>query len=70
VVQHLYKEDISKQMAKTGLVPKDPEWIKQFQLAVNTVIKTLGGDDKAAELYANTAKEWNEVEPPEEIKRK
>lgn len=70
VVQHLYKEDISKQMATTGLTPKDPDWIRQFQLAVNNVIKLLGGDEKALELHGETAKTWNEVEPPEEIKRK
>jgi ABC-type sulfate transport system substrate-binding protein len=70
VVQHLYKKEIAEIMAKTGLTPKDPEWIKQFQLAVNAVIKTLGGDAKVSEQYADTAKSWNEIEPPEEIKRK
>jgi hypothetical protein len=57
-------------MAKTNLTPKDPGWIKQFQLSVNVVINSLGGDAKVAEKYGETAKLWNETEPPEEVKRK
>lgn len=70
MIQTLYKEEIAKHMAKTGLAPKDPDWIGHFQGAINAVIKSLGGDAKAVELYAETAKTWNQVEPPEEIKRK
>jgi hypothetical protein len=70
VVQHLHKDDISSQMAKTGLTPSDPGWIKQFQLSVNKVIESLGGDDKVSEKYGEMAKLWNEVEPPEDLKRK
>jgi hypothetical protein len=57
-------------MAKTGLTPHDSGWLKQFQLSVNAVIKSLGGDDKVAQKYGETAKTWNQVEPPEEVKRK
>lgn len=70
VVQHLYKDQIANHMAKTNLTPKDPGWIKNFQLSVNAVIKSLGGDDKVAEKYGETAKSWNEVELPDELKRK
>jgi hypothetical protein len=70
VVQHLHKDEIAKIMEKTGLIPKDPDWIKQFQLAVNNVIKSLGGEEEVSEKYGEMAKSWNEIAPPEEIKRK
>ena len=70
VVQHLFKEDIANRMEKTGLTPKDPGWIKQFQLAVNEVIESLGGDDQVSEKFGEKAKEWNKAQLPEEIKRK
>jgi len=57
-------------MEKTGLTPRDPGWIGEFQLAVNSVIKSLGGNEKVLEKYGETAKSWNEVEPPEELRRK
>ena len=70
VVQHLHKEEISKLMESTSLTPRDPDWIKEFQLSVNAVIKSLGGDAKAAEKYGEMAKSWNEVELPEELRQK
>jgi len=57
-------------MAKSGLTPTDPGWLQKFQLSVNDVIKSLGGDGVVSEKYAEMAKSWNEVEPPEELKRK
>lgn len=69
-LRHLYKEDIVSHMAKTGLTPKDPGWIKEFQLSVNAVVEWLGGDDVVMEKYGDMAKLWNEVAPPEELRRK
>lgn len=66
----MHKDSIAKHMGKTGLTPRDPDWIRQFQLAVNTVIKSLGGNEKVLEKYGETAKSWNEVAPPEELRRK
>lgn len=57
-------------MADSGLTPGDPSWLQQFQLTVNDVIKSLGGDDEVSEKYREVAKSWNETEPPEELKRK
>ena len=57
-------------MKKTGLTPKDPGWIKHFQMAVNDVIESLGGDEKVSEKFGETAKAWNQAKLPEEIKRK
>jgi hypothetical protein len=70
VVQHLHKEEIAALMAKTGLTHTDKAWIKNHQLSTNTVIETLGGNDKMSEKYGEVAKSWNTVEPPDELKRK
>ena len=70
VIQHLCKDQISEHMAKTELTPKDPGWIKQYQLAVNEVINSLGGDAKVSENFGETAKSWNQTGLPEELKRK
>ena len=70
VIQHLYKEDISARASKSGLIPRDPGWIKQYQLSVNEVIEKLGGEDQMAEKYGEVAKTWNVAALPEELKRK
>jgi hypothetical protein len=70
VVQHMFRDEISKQMEKTGLKSTDKGWIKEFQSAVNNVIQSEGGEAAVMEKYGDMAKSWNEVEPPEEIKRK
>ena len=70
VVQHLHKDEISQIMDKTGLTTQDPGWIREFQMAVNSVIKALGGSEVVSERYGQVAKSWNEAEPPEELRRK
>ena len=70
VVQHIHKEEISKHMEKSGLTPRDPGWLQQFQWAVNAVIRSLGGEDEVSKKYAEIAKVWNEAGLPEEVKRK
>lgn len=57
-------------MKKSGLTPKDPGWIKKFQMVVNEVIESLGGDQKVSEKFGEMARTWNKAELPEEIKRK
>ena len=47
-----------------------PGWLGKYQETVNEVIVSLGGDDEASKQYTEVAKTWNEVEPPEELKRK
>ena len=70
MVQHLHRDEIAQHMEQSGLVPSDKNWLREYQLAVNEVIKGLGGDDKASELYAEKAKAWNSSELPEELQRK
>lgn len=70
VVQHLHKDRIAEKMDDTGLKSSDKAWIQGFQLAVNEVVQEIGGEEKAKELYAETAKLWNEAGLPEEVKRK
>ena len=70
VVQHLHKEEVAEHMANSGLTPNDQGWLQKFQWSVNEVIKSLGGEDKVSKKYGEVAKSWNEVEPPEELKRK
>ena len=41
----------TEQMAKTKCTPKDPGWIKQYQLTVNEIINSLGGDAKVSEKF-------------------
>ena len=69
-VQHLHKEDISQIMDKSSLTTQDPGWIREFQMAVNSVIKTLGGSKVVSEKYGQVVRSWNEAEPPEELRRK
>jgi len=70
VFQHIHKDSIAACMAKSGLTPNDPGWLGKYQETVNEVIVSLGGDDEASKQYTEVAKTWNEVEPPEELKRK
>ena len=70
VIQHVFKDEIAETMERTGLKSTDRGWIKKFQGAVNEVIDSIGGDDAAQEKYGEMAKTWNEIEPPEELKRK
>ncbi|KAF9781504.1 hypothetical protein BJ322DRAFT_1022917 [Thelephora terrestris] len=42
---------LSGLMAKTKCTPKDPGWIKQYQLTVNEIINSLGGDAKVSEKF-------------------
>lgn len=57
-------------MGNTGLKSNEKEWIKRYQLAVNEIIQSLGGEDAVQEKYGEVADAWNEAEPPEELKRK
>ena len=57
-------------MDKSGLTPKDPGWLQQFQWSVNAVIRSLGGEEEVSKKYAEIAKVWNEAGLPEEVKRK
>ena len=57
-------------MGNTGLKSNEKEWIKRYQLAVNEIIQSLGGEDAVQEKYGKVADAWNEAEPPEELKRK
>ena len=70
MVQYKHKQEISKLMKKTGLTPKDSSWLQKFQLSVNEVIRSLGGDAKILDEYTKIAKSWNETSPPEELQRK
>jgi hypothetical protein len=70
VVQHLFRDDISKQMGESGLKPSDKDWLQKYQWVVNEVINLEGGEDVVSEKYGEIAKSWNEVEPPEELQRK
>ena len=68
--QHIHKDNIAAGMATSGLTPSHPGWLGKYQETVNEVIESFGGDDKASKEYTGVAKTWNEVEPPEELKRK
>ena len=70
VIQHLFKDDISKHMEKTGLKSTDGSWLKKFHWAVNRVIESLGEEDSVMEKYGEIAKAWNEAASPDEIKRR
>lgn len=52
----MHKEEISKHMESTGLTPRNPRWIREFQLLDNAVIESLGGGEKAAEKYGEMVK--------------
>lgn len=70
MVQYLFKEKIAEQMGKTGLTPSDPDWIRQFQLSVNTVIKSLGAEKDVLKKYGAMAADWNKADLPDELKWK
>jgi len=70
VVQHVFKDTIAEKMKNTGLTHTDKGWIREYQMAVNSVIQSLGGEEKVVSEYGEMAKSWNEVEPPEELKRR
>jgi len=70
VIQHVFRDQIAKEMKKSGLKSSDKAWIKRFQLAVNEVITSEGGEEVALEKYGEVAKTWNEIEPPEDLKRR
>lgn len=67
VIQRLFKDQISQEMDSS-----DPELhvVGQYQHAVTEVIRSLGGEDEVMRKYAEIATEWNEVGPPEDIKRR
>src|SRR5882762_7209919 len=68
VIEHLYKDQISKQLADDGHFPGGPGWIGHYQSAVTEFIKSL--DDDQVEEYQELAAAWNAAEPPQELKRK
>ena len=68
VVQHIFKEDISKKMAITGLKSSDKGWLKKFQQAVTEQISSLSKEDM--QKYEEVAKKWNAGDLPEELRRK
>lgn len=70
VIQHLFRDEITKKMEKTGLKSSDKSWIQRFQWAVNEVIKSEGGEDAVLKKYGEMAKSWNEAQAAEELKRK
>ena len=70
MVQHLFRDEISREMEKTGLKSSDKGWLQKFQWVVNEVISSQGGEEAVTEKYGEIAKTWNETEPPEDLKRK
>lgn len=70
VIQHLFKDDITKRMGRYQLTPSDPDWLQKYQWTVNAVIKSLGSDDEGIQKYTGIAKSWNEAKLPDELRRK
>jgi len=70
VIHHVFRDQIAKEMKKSGLKSSDKAWIQRFQLAINEVITSEGGEEVALEKYGEMAKTWNETEPPEDLKRR
>ena len=70
MIQHVFRDQIAKEMKKSGLKSSDKAWIQRFQLAVNEVIASEGGEEAVLEKYGEVAKTWNEIEPPEDLKRR
>jgi hypothetical protein len=70
VVQQLFKEEINKKMAESGLKSSDNQWLQRFQQAVTEVIDSMGGEATVKETYGETAKEWNKAGVPEDLRRK
>ena len=70
VIQHLFRDDIAKEMNQTGVKANDKDWLQKFQWAVNEVIQSEGGEEAALEKYGPMAKSWNEADLPEDLRRR
>jgi len=70
VVQHLFKDDITKRLKEGGHTSSDSDWLHAYHEEVNKVWSSLDEEEGGLEKYVEMAKTWNDVGPPEEVKRK
>jgi hypothetical protein len=70
VVQNVHKEDINKILSQSSLSSQDAGWLQTYQLAVNEVIQSLGGEKAVVEEYGPMAKLWNNTAPPDHVERR
>jgi hypothetical protein len=68
VIQNLLRETILEHLKKKGLTPNTQGFLGKWQIEVTEMIESM--DEGEIEKYTEMATTWNEVEPPEDIKRR
>ena len=68
VIQNLLRETILEKLKEQGLAPNTQGFLGKWQDEVTRIIESM--DEDEVQGYAEMAATWNEVEPPEDIKRR